>query len=248
MSHDQKTSLVSTPPSQEIHVTKLDERRKFLRGGALLAGLSFVSFRPIRAIASACGWTPPQTEGPFYPGESQFQNQNDLTRVAGAPAVAKGQIIVITGIVRDAQCRPIPNANVEIWQACVTGKYNHPNDPNTAPLDPNFRYWGETFTDAQGRYWFKTIVPGAYPAGDGWIRPPHVHYKVSALGFHELTTQMYFKGNALNAKDLILQKIPAGQRESVIVDFKPSAQLGLSRQLGQKTPVGQFDITLHSVR
>ncbi len=239
---------MANEPAETVEILKHQERRKFLRGGALVAGLGLFSFKPLRAVAAACGWTPPQTEGPFYPGENQFQNQNDLTRIPGAPTIAKGRVVVITGVVRDAACRSIANANVEIWQACVTGKYNNPNDPNPAPLDPNFRYWGETYTDAQGRYWFKTIIPGQYPAGQNWIRPPHVHYKVSALGYHELTTQMYFKGHPLNEQDLILRGIPDGMRESVIVDFKPVAQLGLSRQLGQNSLVGQFDITLRSVR
>ncbi len=67
------------------------------------------------------------------------------------------------GIVQDLSCRPVAGVNVEIWQACASGRYNNERDPNPAPLDPNFRYWGETFTDAAGAYEFKTILPGAYP-------------------------------------------------------------------------------------
>jgi protocatechuate 3,4-dioxygenase beta subunit len=106
-------------------------------------------------------------------------------------------------------------------------------------MDPDFRYWGETFTDADGAYWFKTIIPGAYPAGEGWTRPPHIHFRVARLGFAELITQMYFKGNGWNDADLILQAIPAHERDSVIVDFSPGA-LGV--------PEGTFDITLKGVR
>ncbi len=63
------------------------------------------------------------------------------------------------------------------------------------------------------------------------------------MGFHELVTQMYFKGNPLNESDLILQQIPAGQREGVVVEFMPSAA-----DLEPGTLSGVFDIILKSVR
>jgi protocatechuate 3,4-dioxygenase beta subunit len=106
---------------------------------------------------------------------------------------------------------------VEIWQACQTGRYSHPgDDDNPAPLDPNFQYWGIAITDADGKYDFKTIVPGHYPAGEKWIRPPHIHFKVHKLGIRELITQMYFAGNQYNESDLILKNIPRNEWPSVV--------------------------------
>ncbi|GIS84434.1 MAG: hypothetical protein CM1200mP16_07340 [Nitrospina sp.] len=52
---------------------------------------------------------------------------------------------------------PVEGALVEIWQACSTGKYNHPSDSNKARLDPNFQYWGKAVTNEKGLYAFKTI-------------------------------------------------------------------------------------------
>ena len=117
--------------------------------------------------------------------------------------------MLVQGRVLDSQCRPIAGADVEIWQACASGRYNNPKDDNPAAIDPHFKYWGETRTDANGAYQFKTIVPGAYPADTDWMRPPHIHFKVSRLGFHELVTQMYFAGNPLNDQDQILKDVPA---------------------------------------
>lgn len=147
-------------------------RRRFLKLSAGSVGALALSSPVGQALAASCGLTPPQTPGPFYPGESQFQAENDLTRIPGRPNRAVGQVIYVKGQVVDPQCRPIAGANVEIWQACASGKYNNPKDPNPAPLDPNFRYWGETFTDSNGEYAFKTILPGAYPADADWNRPP----------------------------------------------------------------------------
>lgn len=45
-------------------------------------------------------------------------------------------------------------------------------------------------TDGAGRYTFTSIYPPSY--GN---RPRHIHVKVRADGFEELTTQIYFKGD-----------------------------------------------------
>lgn len=222
---------------------KLD-RRRFLRSSvtASAGALTLAGFLP-KAFAAACGLTPPQTPGPFYPGEPNFLPENDLTAVPGSPHRALGQVIYVKGHVVDSACLPVANANVEIWQACASGRYNNPQDPNPAPLDPNFRYWGETNTDSQGRYIFKTIRPGAYPADTNWIRPPHIHFRVSRLGFKELITQMYFAGDPLNEKDLILEEIPRSEWDRVIVPFKP-ASVGLEPGVLE----GQFEISIQKIR
>ncbi len=218
-------------------------RRRFLKLGAGSAGLFAFSNPITRALAASCGLTPPQTLGPFYPGQSQFRADTDLTSLPGHAARALGQVVYVKGKVVDQHCRPVQGANVEIWQACASGKYNNPKDPNTAPLDPHFKYWAEAFTDENGDYIFKTIIPGAYPADADWTRPPHIHFKISRLGYVELVTQMYFKGNALNERDLILRQIPASGWDRVVVDFQPS-----SPELEAGSLSGNFDITVRSVR
>ena len=210
--------------------------------GASAGAVALTGLMP-QALAATCGLTPPQTPGPFYPGEQNFTPENDLTQVPGRTVRALGQVIYVTGKVLDPACRPIEGATVEIWQACASGRYDNPKDENPAPLDANFRYWGEAYSDANGFYSFKTIKPGAYPADATWTRPPHIHFKVSRRGYKELVTQLYFAGDALNDKDLILQNVPKAEQKSVIVNFTPSA---LDLEPGSLS--GTFDITLQSVR
>lgn len=214
-------------------------RRGFLRMGAAAAGALLISKEAMGA--ARCVMTPAQTAGPFYPGESKFTPENDLTRVNGLKA--QGQVVYVRGQILDQACKPVAGVNVEIWQACVTGRYNNKLDPNPAAIDPNFRYWGETFTDGDGRYEFKTIIPGQYPADTDWMRPAHIHFRVAKVGYAELITQMYFKDDKYNATDLILQAVPADTRESVIVDFQPS---DASLEPGSLT--GEFNITINSLR
>ncbi len=174
-------------------------RRKFLSLGAKSLGMLTVAAPIANAFVETCRVTPAQTAGPFYPGEREFKVDQDLTQIPNRPR-AQGKIVYIKGRVLDADCKPVVNANVEIWQACASGKYNNPKDPNPAPLDPNFKYWSEAYTNEAGEYLFKTIIPGAYPADNDWDRPPHIHFKISKLGYRDLVTQMYFKGHALNLK------------------------------------------------
>lgn len=211
----------------------MSERRKVLKGllmgsGALIAGSSLAQ--------DICGLTPAQTEGPFYPIKDQTDKDWDLTEVKGRPRSATGEVVFVKGIVQDENCKPIEGAMVEIWQACHTGKYNHKEDPNPAKLDPNFGYWGRSISDKNGNYLFKTIIPGAYPATNTWIRPPHLHFKIHLRGFEELTTQMYFKGHRLNGADRILNNLSRGERELVLIDFKMVN--------GKK--VGEFNLSLKS--
>lgn len=197
-------------------------RRNFIkRSLAGLGGLGLLTGS--NAVLGVCRdvLTPEQTEGPFYPIQDQKDKDWDLTQVQGRAGKARGEIVILHGVVQDPTCHPIAGALVEIWQACDTGKYNHPSDPNTADLDPNFQYWGRYVTDKDGKFKFKTIKPGAYPAAEGWIRPPHIHMKVHLRGYEEVTTQLYFKEEVmLNQKDYILQRLSHLERENVIIEFK----------------------------
>lgn len=161
-------------------------------------------------------WTPQQTEGPFYPVQEQADKDVDLTLIQGKSEHAEGEVILVRGRVLDTNANPIPNAFVEIWQANKWGRYSHYKDPNNAPLDPNFQGWGQTRTDAKGNYGFKTIKPGAYPAGPDWTRPPHIHFKSSADNYYPVTTQMYFPDEELNREDRILLNLSGSDQRMVI--------------------------------
>jgi protocatechuate 3,4-dioxygenase beta subunit len=219
------------------------DRRRFLSLGLGTAAGALALGKIPSALASVCGVTPPQTSGPFYPGEQHFQPENDLTRVPGRPGRALGQVIYVRGTVQDQNCQPVAGANVELWQACASGKYNHRSDPNPAALDPNFRYWGEADTDAEGAYLFKTIIPGAYPANASWDRPPHLHFRITKRGYWELVTQMYFEGHPLNGRDLILQELSTEEQSRVVVRFT-AAPAGFE----PGALMGEFSITLRSLQ
>ncbi len=218
----------------------LKERRNFIILGSLAAATQ--AFAQLKGV---CAPIVQQPEGPFYPVKDQVDKDNDLIIVKGARAQAAGQIILVQGNVTDQNCQPVAGVLVEIWQACATGKYNHPSDPNTAKLDPNFQYWGKAVTDAKGVYGFRTIVPGAYPADKTWMRPPHIHFKVQKLGYHELITQMYFAGAKYNETDLILKRLPLAEQKRVVVPLQQAP--GYTLPNGLPMPVANFNIAIAKV-
>lgn len=194
------------------------------------------------ALAFGKAVTPAQVEGPFHPITPQTDTDMDLTLVEGHTESAQGEQILVRGRVLDTRGQPLKNALVDVWQANALGRYSHPKDRNTAPLDPNFQGWGLIRTDANGHYGFKTIKPGAYPLSvadkEGW-RCRHIHFKVSRPGSRELITQMYFHGDPLIADDQQVAKVPEELQHLLIVKSVTDEQSGL--------PLFSFDLTLASL-
>jgi protocatechuate 3,4-dioxygenase beta subunit len=122
-----------------------------------------------------------------------------------------GERIVVHGRVLDENGSGVPNTLVEVWQANVGGRYRHANDTYLAPIDPNFGGCGRCITDADGNYVFRTVKPGAYPFRNfvnSW-RPAHIHFSIFGSGFvQRLVTQMYFEGDPLIGRDVIVNTIP----------------------------------------
>ncbi|RYY10630.1 MAG: protocatechuate 3,4-dioxygenase subunit beta [Alphaproteobacteria bacterium] len=144
----------------------------------------------------------------------------DLTAQHRSPP--QGQRIVVTGRVLDEAGRPVPDTVMEIWQANAAGRYIHSKDNWDAPLDPNFTGAGRIVTDAEGRYRFVTVRPGAYPWGNhhnAW-RPAHIHLSLLGPAFAtRLVTQLYFPDDPLIEIDPIANAVPMPYRQRMVCRF-----------------------------
>ena len=181
---------------------------------------------------------------PVYGDDTIGALDHDLTRNARVNGEPIGERMVLCGQVLDEQRRPVAGTLVELWQANAAGRYVHRIDRHDAPLDPNFLGAGRCLTDADGRYRFLTIRPGAYPWGNhanAW-RPQHIH--LSLFGHHfasRLVTQMYFPGDPLLAHDPVFQATPERARQRLVADFSLEATV-------EGVAIGfQFDIVLRGV-
>jgi protocatechuate 3,4-dioxygenase beta subunit len=184
-------------------------------GGLGLPGLSRLAF------AQGLKRTPGEILGPFYPVLRSVEKTADLTVLPGKPGRAAGELIYVMGRVVNIEGQPVRGARVELWQANTHGRYAHPSDTNPAPLDPSFEGFAVQETDGDGRYRFKTIKPGAYPATANWMRPPHLHFEVTGK-INRLVTQMYFPGEPLNDKDLLLQNLRANKEGAIAKVLPPT--------------------------
>jgi protocatechuate 3,4-dioxygenase beta subunit len=160
--------------------------------------------------------------GPVYGHECVGPLDHDMTKNARVNGEPLGERIVVAGRVLDEDGTLLPNTLIEVWQANAAGRYIHKNDQHDAPLDPNFRGSGRCVTDAQGRYKFYSVKPGAYPWGNhpnGW-RPNHIHFSLFGPSFiTRLVTQMYFPGDPLLDLDPIYKASPEGRRELMVSNF-----------------------------
>jgi protocatechuate 3,4-dioxygenase, beta subunit len=165
---------------------------------------------------------------PVYAAFPVSDTDNDLTRQYVEEP--QGQRIVVAGRVVDEDGRPLRDTLVELWQTNAAGRYRHAKDDHPAPLDPNFGGAGRTITDADGRYQFTTIKPGAYPwrNHDNAWRPAHIHFSIFGWSFRtRLITQMYFPDDPLIPLDPVLQAIR---------DERARARLVSRFDLGLTTP------------
>jgi protocatechuate 3,4-dioxygenase beta subunit len=189
-------------------------------GGSLLAGLA--SAGPITAESIA---------GPYYPVDHPLDDDADLTFVKGRPGKALGQVIELHGRVTNEAGAPVPRASIELWQANTHGRYDHRSDPNVvAPVDPAFQGYSRQTTDYQGRFRFRTVRPGAYPATETWLRTPHIHFDVRGHVDRRII-QLYFADEPLNDTDALYQALSASEQATVTVALGPhpripGAQLG----------------------
>ena len=194
---------------------RLSRRSVLFSSGACAA---VTALGGVAAAADKLRRTPTQVLGPFYPLDKPLDDDADLTLVKGRKGRATGQVIHVMGRVMNVAGEPVKGARIEIWQANAHGRYSHPSDNNTAPLDPNFQGYATLVTDAEGRYRFKTIKPSPYPAGNG-VRPAHIHFDVAGKK-NRLVTQMYFPGDQFFEKDPVVA-IAENNARLLIAEVRP---------------------------
>ena len=167
-------------------------RRVVLGAGVFAAGsllmidgsVAQAPLAPTPACHDGDDATVPQTEGPYFKPSSPERTELFEEGMAGQP-------IELVGFVLSLACKPLAGALLDFWQADDKGRYDN----------SGFRLRGHQFSDAEGRYRLRSVVPGIYVG-----RTRHIHVKVQPPGGRVLTTQLYFPGEAQNRSDGLFRK------------------------------------------
>ena len=211
----------------------ISTRRQFIRGAAFSAATLAAPGAFAQALATAT-----TTDGPYYPDRLPLDTDNDLLILNDGLTPAIGEITHFTGRLTAENGAPVRNAFIEIWQSDVNGSYIHTQGRNEGKLDANFQGYGRFLTDAEGRYYFRTIKPTPYTL-QGQFRAPHIHVAVSKAGRRIMATQALVKGHEANERDLITRRFTDPRLlETLMVEYRPLP----GSSLGELT--ANFDIRL----
>lgn len=133
--------------------------------------------------------------GPFWRMSSPCtENGGSIVR-----SETPGPTLFVNCRVTDPQGGPIVDVEVDVWQASPVGFYENQDE---SQADMNLR--GKFTTDANGRFWFRSVKPAGYPVPtDGPVgdllraqgrhpyRPAHLHVLAYKPGFKTLITQVF---------------------------------------------------------
>jgi protocatechuate 3,4-dioxygenase beta subunit len=224
--------------------TPIDRRRALTSIGAVSLAAMFGP-RVLTALgedanaATTCLLTPEVTEGPYWI-DGTLTRRNITEGKTGMP------LQIVFTVVDARSCKPIRNANVEIWHCDATGEYSG-YDKGTPGFgggggghaDPtsSTRYLrGHQTSDAAGHAQFLTVFPGWYRG-----RTPHIHTKVHVGGNTVHTGQVFFNEQITAAVYRMSPYRRHGQADTPHTSDSIYAQAGGSRATLKLTrrPQGQ---------
>jgi hydroxyquinol 1,2-dioxygenase len=155
--------------------------------------------------------------GPFHREQApQFAHGDSISKNA-----ADGEPCLVSGTVKDASGRPVAGAKLDVWEGGADGLYDSQKGE-----EMNLR--GVFHTDAHGKFHFRCVTPSFYPVpNDGPVgrmlvatgrhpmRPPHLHFWITAKGYKPLITHLFVKGGKYLDSDAVF-----GVKPELIIDFK----------------------------
>lgn len=196
------------------HITD-DNRQEFILLSDVLGISMLVVGIDNRKPAEA---TEPTVFGPFFvEGSPRFKNGDDIANGApGEPCFMQGRVLSVAG-------EPIADARIEVWQADDEGFYDVQYDDLGQA-----RGRGHLYSDDEGRYYFWSVRPEAYPIPDDGpvgelldaanrspMRPAHVHFMVEAPGYETLVTHVFDEDDQHLDSDAVF-----GVKSSLVTRFE----------------------------
>jgi catechol 1,2-dioxygenase len=187
--------------------------------------------------------------GPFHMVSSPRRHLGDSIDLVGTgpPCVVTGRVLSVGGT-------PLPRAEIDVWQADDHGFY----DVQQPGIQPQANGRGLFTADADGAFWFRTVLPCHYPIPtDGPVgtlllatkrhpyRPAHIHFIATAAGHRPVTTHIFVAGSPYLESDAVF-----AVKRSLITEFTPVDDPGQAARYGLDGPfcLASFDIVLQPER
>ena len=191
----------------------------------------------------ASGATPSTVEGPFHvPDAPPIAHGGNMAQ--GCPGIA----CFVTGTARGLSGEPVAGAVLDLWQTDGEGLYEDQRDVEGPWMRGLYR------TQPDGSYAIRTVAPIAYTIPmDGTVgelmnrtkishmRPAHIHFAITAPGYHGLVTHLFQKGD-----EYIEQDVVYGVKEPLIVDFvkRPPGKAPNGEMMNQPFYEVRYDFVL----
>jgi len=157
--------------------------------------------------------TPSQTVGPFF-----SIGLSALCREKIECGPGEGKRVLIRGRVFDGDGRPVPDAVLEIWQACEVARGDCDQEARARgeKIPAGF---GRIATNERGEFQFSTIKPAPRQDEDGLMLAPHLAVVVLMRGLlRHLLTRVYFAGEATNREDAVLNLVPPERQQTLLAE------------------------------
>jgi protocatechuate 3,4-dioxygenase, alpha subunit len=161
-----------------------------------------------------------QTVGPFFRIGLEHLHRADLA-ISGTP----GTVITIRGRILDGDGHPVPDAELEFWQADAQGNFSENKCEAAGRVPAEFTGFARIPSDEAGHYELRTIMPGGVANADGGRQAPHLAVFVFMRGLLKpLYTRIYFAGERANDADPVLNLVPLERRATLIASQEPGGE------------------------
>lgn len=171
----------------------------------------FLETHVLRAMYTEQPGTQPSLLGPYF-----IEGSPLITAEPGQPLVLtqrpdeEGEILYFKGNVSNVEGKKLANVRVEIWHNDASAKYSGFDSDA-----PKYNLRGHFYTDENGDFEVKTIMPLPYsiptggPTGEFLeyidqhpMRPAHLHLMFEAEGHETLITQVFSKDDEYLENDV----------------------------------------------
>jgi len=185
--------------------------------------------------------------GPFHMVESPPRQLGDDIALDG-----KGTPCLVSGQVTGPDGEPLAGASVDVWQTNEDGFY----DVQQPDVQPAGNLRGLFTADAEGRFWFRSVVPRYYPIPDDGpvgqllaatgrhpYRPAHLHVIVEAPGYRPVTTHVFVEDSPYLDSDAVF-----GVKESLVRPVPTVDDPALAAEHGLPNPFRTLTVDLSLLR